>query len=109
MPYTPITGANEDADGDYNPEYGSYNSKRYPAHNRLDLKLTYTLDNLRIYAEMWNVYYINGYNRNDSEIKTNSSYLFPVFDRDKPYSSSNPDKQADLPPVFFWVGLEICF
>jgi len=109
MPYTPITGSTPDGDGKYNPQYGSYNSKRYPAHHRLDLKLTYTRDNIRFYVEMWNVYYVKGYDEADDEAITNDTYLFPVFDNNKPYSSSNPEKQSDVPAAFFWAGLEICF
>lgn len=109
MPYTPVTGSTPDGSGGFEPQYGSYNSRRYPAHHRLDAKLTYTRGNLRCYAEVWNVYYFNGYDRGDKEFKTNKSYLFPVYDNDKPYSSSNPEKQEDIPLAFLWLGVEICF
>lgn len=109
MPYTPVKGANPDGDSDYDPVYGSYNSKRYSAFHRLDARLTYTTDSIRFYVEVWNVYYVNGYDRDDDEFETNESYIFPVFDRDKPYSSSNPDNREDLPPALLWAGVEICF
>jgi len=109
MPYTPVTGSTPDGSGGFEPQYGSYNSRRYPAHHRLDAKLTYTRGNLRCYAEVWNVYYVNGYDRGEKEFKTNKSYLFPVYDNDKPYSSSNPEKQEDIPLAFLWLGVEICF
>lgn len=109
MPYTPVTGANPDGDGNYDPVYGGYNSKRYSSIHRLDAKLTYTTDSIRFYVEVWNLYYVYGYDRDDDEFKTNESNIFPVFDRDKPFSSSNPDNRRDLPPALLWAGVEICF
>jgi hypothetical protein len=109
MPYTPVIGSTSDGGGGFNPQYGSYNSGRYPAHHRLDAKLTYTRGNIRCYAEFWNIYYVYGYDRGDREFKTSKSYLFPVYDKDKPYSSSNPEKQEDIPLAFLWLGVEICF
>ena len=107
MPYTPVTGSTSDG-GEYEPDYGKYNSARYGAQHKLDLKLSYTDGNIRIYGEVWNVYYFKGYNLNDDEVETNDTYLFPVYDKDNPYSSSNPRNQEDI-PVFFWAGVEICF
>ncbi len=112
MPYTPITGSTLDTSGGYGvyvPQYGSYNSKRYPSHHKLDVKLTYTRGNARFYVEAWNFYYIKGYDRDENKFKTNRSYLFPVFHNSQPYSSSNPEKQSDLPDAFLWAGIEICF
>ncbi|PKL18177.1 MAG: hypothetical protein CVV49_07345 [Spirochaetae bacterium HGW-Spirochaetae-5] len=109
MPYTPVTGSTSDGSGGYDPEYGSYNSKRYPAHHRLDAKLTYTRDNIRFYIEVWNIYYVKGYDRDEDKAIKNDTYLFPSFDNDKPYSSSNPEKQKDIPAAFLWAGVEICF
>ena len=109
MPYTPVTGSTPDGSGGYDPDYGSYNSKRYPAHHRLDAKLTYTRDNIRFYIEVWNIYYVKGYDRDEDKVIKNDTYLFPSFDKDKPYSSSNPEKQKDIPAAFLWAGVEICF
>jgi len=109
MPYTPITGSTPDGSGDYDPVYGKYNSKRYSAYHRLDAKLSYTTDAVRFYIEIWNIYYIKGYDRNKDKVIKNESYLYPDFDNNKPYSSSNPKDQSDIPGAFFWAGLEICF
>jgi len=109
MPYTPITGSTSDGNGDYDPQYGSHNSKRYSAQHRLDAKLTYTRENVRYYVEIWNVYYVKGYDTDDGEVKTNKAYICPKYDTDKPYSNDNPEKQSDIPTAFLWAGVEICF
>ncbi len=112
MPHTPITGSTFDTSGGYGvyvPQYGSYNSERYSPQHRLDFKLTYTRDNTRFYIEAWNVYYIKGYDRDENKFETNRTYLFPIFHESRPYSSSNPEKQSDLPDAFLWAGIEICF
>ncbi|MDY6933138.1 MAG: TonB-dependent receptor [Spirochaetota bacterium] len=97
LPYTPIIGSTED-NGEHEAVYGVYNAKRFPAHHRLDLKLTYTnKNNSRFYIEVWNFYYNQG-NR-----------LFQKFDEDKPYGPDNPESQSDYPPVFVWLGIELCF
>ncbi len=109
MPYTPITGSTPDGSGGYDPVYGNYNSKRYSAYHRLDAKLSYTTGPVRLYVEIWNIYYIRGYDRDKDKVIKNESYIFPDFDNDKPYSSTNPKNQKDIPGAFFWAGLEICF
>ncbi len=104
MPHTPITG--KSAGGE--TEYGEHNSERYPAQHRLDLKLSYTIDNTRFYAEIWNIYYLWGYNFEKKEAETNQGYLYPVLDKKKPYSDSNPSMRPDV-PAFISAGVEICF
>ena len=99
MPYTPINGV----DSDGSAVYGDYNSKRYGAHHKLDFKLSYTKENIRYYAEIWNVYYIKGYDADENEFKTNGSYLYQVVDNRK------VKNQSDIPGAFFWAGMEICF
>lgn len=99
MPYTPIIRVNSDESA----EYGGYNSKRYGAHHKLDFKLSYADDNIRYYAEIWDVYYIKGYDQYDNELITNKSYIYPVLD------NKRVKNQADIPGAFFWLGMEICF
>ncbi len=61
-PYTPVIGANEDADrpGFYRPVYGELNSERFPTYQRLDLRVDLAvqrrgIENLGFYFELLNV------------------------------------------------------
>ncbi len=98
-PYTPIT---ENADG-RSADYGTHNSKRYGPYHKLDFKLTYTYRNFRYYAEIRNVYYIKGYNRDDKEFNLNNPYIYPV------YQNGSVKNQRDMPGAFLWLGMEICY
>ena len=99
MPYTPVAGVLADGSADY----GTHNSKRYGAYHKLDFKLSYTKDNIRYYGEIWNVYYIKGYDPYENEVTTNRSYIYQISD------NNSVKNQADVPGAFFWLGMEICF
>lgn len=90
LPYTPITG-NTGFFGINVPQYGIYNSQRYPDHNRLDIKISYQMnENIRFYAEMLNLF-------------LNQNYLTEMVSTD----ATSVLKINDIP--FAWAGVEICF
>ena len=87
-PYTPVVGAVQ-KDGEWYVVNGAYNSARYPAYHKLDIRIDRSFDfrnwTLTAYLDVWNVYnrenifaYYNDVDDNGVIIKT-SSGGFPMF------------------------------
>ena len=76
----------------YEPVFYGYNNRREGVNHRLDLKLTYHYSkDFKLYGEIWNVYY----NQNNYV-----SQNFEALNLQKPVQ--------DFPPLFIWIGMEIC-
>ncbi len=89
LPYTPVTSQSENGTA-----YGDYNSARFNAHNRVDLKAAYTFPGgSRISVELWNAFF-------------QSNTVFEYYREGRALSSSNPEKFDDI-PVFLWVAAEV--
>ncbi|MBN2436478.1 MAG: TonB-dependent receptor [Spirochaetes bacterium] len=90
LPYTEVTGSREIEGLGTQTLYGKENDARYSMHHRLDAKVNYyASDGLRFYAEIWNIY-LNRENQ--------------IAD----YKNRSHREVYNL-PVFFWMGMELCF
>ncbi len=90
LPYTSIVGQSA---GD--PVYSNeYNEGRYDLNSRLDVKINYYWKRKnRLFLEVWNVFLQQ--NTISQEFDANSITSFSKMD--------------DIPQLFVWIGMELCF